>query len=109
MEWRADRKSNRSPRPARSGDRDGPLNCPVVSADNDLSRGIVVCYCAYLVWVDLVVSRLGGDRICPLDIEAEQGRHRALANRDRPLHRLPANFEETCRIADRDGARRGQR
>ena len=86
-----------------------------VAEENKTKGGIIIPDTAKEKPLEGKVIAVGNGKVLedgktrPLDIKAEQGRHCALANRHSPLHRLSANFEETCRIADRDRARRGQR
>ena len=80
-----------------------------MAADDDLSRGVVVGHRADLVVIEPGARRLGGNGARRLDLEAEQRRHRALADRHRALHRLSAQLQQPRRVANRKRAGRGQR
>ena len=58
---------------------------------------------------DLTLRRLGGDRGCRVEVEAEERRHRPSADRHRLLHGAAANTEKPGRVGETEAAGGGQR
>src|SRR3954471_14700148 len=104
MEGRADRQQDRAPCPALGGEGYGAVDRRLVAADHDLARGVVIGGAAYLA-----LRGGGGDLARGVELEAEERRHRPRPNRHGELHGLAAPLQETCRVADSEGARRRER
>jgi hypothetical protein len=75
-----------------------------VARDDHLGRVIIVGDGA-----DLALRRGIGQRLRLFDIRAQQRRHRAFADRDSRLHRLPAQFQQARRRGEIERFRPAQR
>ena len=104
MERRRHRQQHRAPHALGLGDLDRALDRRLVAGHHDLPAAIVVGGLH-----QFALRGLGGDRRRLLEIDAEQRRHGAHADRHRPLHRAAADANEPHRIGDRQRTGRGQR
>ena len=93
MERRADPQQLAVPGAPRTGDLDRSLDRRAGAAHHRLSGSIIVGRDTNALGTGLC-SDLDRD----LQIDPEQGRHRALTDRHRPLHGQSAPFQEPCGI-----------
>ena len=103
MEGRADRQEQGPLGALAPGDLDRALDGGAVARDDDLGRVVVVRRLA-----DLPARGLGGHRLGRGEVEPEESRHRPLADRNRLLHRLPAQAEEPRGIAETERTGRAE-
>ena len=104
MEGAGDRQHHRAPHALGLGDLDGPLDRGPVAGDHDLSAAIVVGGLHHLA-----LRSLGGDRGGLIEIDTEERRHGADADRHRLLHGTAADAHQPHRIGQRKRAGRRQR
>ncbi len=104
MEGRGDRQQHRPLGAARLGDFDRALDRELVARQHNLAAAIVIGGGA-----DAGAFRLGRDRLHVAELEPDQRRHGARADRNRLLHGEPAHAQQPRRVGDRERARRGKR
>ena len=104
MERRAHRQQHAALGAARLGRLDAALDGGLVAAHHDLAAAIVVGHRD-----DLALRRFLAGLLRSLELDAEQGRHRALADRHRLLHRLAAQLQKPRGICELQGAGRRER
>ena len=93
MEGRRHRQQQRALGALELGELHRPLDRGLRPGDHDLSAAVVVGGLADRAGQIEVARRLGGDRRDRGEVEAEDRRHRAFADRDRLLHRLAAQAQ----------------
>ena len=104
MEGRAHRQQDCALGAARLGDLDGALDRRPVARDDDLAGAVVVGRLA-----DLAFGGLLGDLPRGLEVEADQRRHGADADRHGLLHGAAANAEKPGGVGKAEAAGGGQR
>ena len=109
MEGGADRQEHRALGAGELGELHRPLDRGLGSRDHDLPAAVVVGRLADGALEIEVARGLGGNLHGRAEVESEQRRHRAFADRDRLLHRLAAQAQEPRRVLERDRARGAQR
>ena len=104
-QWKGALTGSSMPRlaPLGLGHLDGALDGFLVAAHHDLPAAIVVGD-----GDDLAERRLLAGLLGRLELDAEQGRHRADADRDRLLHRLAAQLQKPRGVCELQGAGGGQ-
>ena len=95
---------HRAPRTLSFGDLDRALDRGLVARDDHLSAAIVVCGLAHLIFGGLARH---GDSL--FEVEAQERRHGASANRHRLLHGTTADAKQPGSVADAEGTRRRER
>ena len=103
MEGRAHRQQHAALGALGLGHLDGALDGCLVAAHHDLPAAIVVGD-----GDDLAERRLLAGLLGRLELDAEQGRHRADADRHRLLHRLAAQLQKPRGVCELQGAGGGQ-
>ena len=103
MEGRGDRQDQRPLGAPGLGDLDRAFDRGLVARDDDL-RGVVVVGGL----ADLALRGLGRDGGGGLEVEAEEGRHRADADRHRLLHRLAPDAQQARGIGQGQRPRRAE-
>ena len=91
------------------GELHRPLDRRLRARDDDLTAAVVVGGLADRAGEIEVARRLRRDLHHRPEFEAEDGRHRAFADRNRLLHRLAAQAQETRRVLERERSRRAKR
>ncbi len=97
------RQQHGAPHALGLGDLDRALDRRLVTGHHDLPAAIVVGGLH-----QLALRGFGGDRRRLFEIDSQQRRHRAHADRNRALHRAAANANEPHRIGDRQRTGGGQ-
>ena len=96
MEGRGHRQQHGAPRALGLGDLDRAFDRGLVAGHHHLAAAIVVGRLA-----DLPLRRFGGDRRRSIELEADQRRHGAGADRHRLLHGEPARAQQPRGVGDR--------
>ena len=108
MERRADRQKHGALRAGELGELHRPLDRRPGSRHDHLPAAVVVRRLANRAFEIEGACRLGRNLDRRAEVEPEQRRHRALADRDRLLHRLAPEAQQTRGILKAQGARRAQ-
>jgi hypothetical protein len=104
MEGGGHLQHHRAPRALGLGDLDRALHRRLVARHHDLATAVVVRGLAHFT-----LRRLGRHRLRRVELEAEQCRHRAGADRHGLLHRAAADAQKLRRVRHGEGSSRRQR